>query len=462
MNKKLKITIAIISILYIINYINGKKAVSFIVYNFYHLKPFITSLQGKRVLIVAPHPDDEAISSGGLIQRVEKEGGKIYVLYLTYGDHNEVAFMLDEKRMITTPSLNQKMGQIRRKEAENGMKFIGVPQDHLYFLGFPDNGTLKIWEYYWDNNKPYTVHSLNSNKVPYKNAYKPGAPFTSNAILQEVKDIIKKTHPDIIILPHPYDYNNDHRAAYLFTKLALIELKDLKTPKLYLYLAHHRHWPIPLRYLPYFYLYPPPYIQNLYWRRFELTPEEEINKKRLIYFYRSQFRPKKYYLLSFVRQNELFGEMQDWVLHQGTWINISSRFPLSQKKKDNIKGIQMTIKNNSLILKFTVSRSLFLVKNFSIFIFGTNTEIPFEKMPKVVLEYKFGKKAFIINAHRIVLNDITSTIKGHNLFLSIPLKYLGNPDGFFLGVDEEFMEFSLFHFPWRYIKIENKKIQGYR
>ena len=187
-----------------------------------------------------------------------------------------------------------------------------------------------------------------------------------------------------------------------------------------------------------------------------------MNKKKLIYFYRSQFRPKKYYLFSFVRQNELFGKLQDLILNAGDWINISSHFPTSQKKKDNIKGIQMTIENNSLILKSTVSKPLSLVKNFSIFIFGTKAGFPFERMPKVILEYKLGKKAFIVNARKMVLRDITSTIQGHSLFLSIPLKYLGNPDGFFLGVDEEFMEFSLFHFPWRYIKIENKKIQGYR
>ncbi|MEC3915523.1 PIG-L deacetylase family protein [Nocardia sp. CDC160] len=39
-----------------------------------------------RVLIVAPHPDDEAIGCGGLISRVKREGGQVFVLWMTIAD----------------------------------------------------------------------------------------------------------------------------------------------------------------------------------------------------------------------------------------------------------------------------------------------------------------------------------------------------------------------------------------
>ncbi len=460
MKKKLKIIIIIVSILLIAGYINGKKIVSFIMYNFYNLKPFSTSLQGKRVLIIAPHPDDAAISSAGLIQKVKKSGGEVYVLYLTYGDHNEIAFMLDEKKLITTPSLNRRMGEVRRREAENAMNFAGISESHLYFLGFPDNGTLKIWEFYWNDVKPYKAHSVNSDRVPYKDAYIPDAPFTGHSILQEVKSIISKIKPDIIIMPHPSDYNNDHRAAYLFTKLALLEIKNIKSPDIYLYLAHHRHWPVPLRYIPYFYLYPPLHLQHLYWERLELNYIEERNKRKMINFYRSQFRPKKYYLLSFVRQNELFGKLADLRLKNNKWLDITPQFPAYQKKRDNTKGMHLTIQGSCLILKVHLGKIPSLIKEFRIFLFGTKDGIPFEKMPKTILEYRLGRKTLIVNGKKIPSEDIVTTRKGYNLKISIPLRYLGNPNSFFIGIDEEFMKFSIFHFPWSYVEIENKEVSG--
>src|SRR5262245_15878805 len=39
-----------------------------------------------RLLLVAPHPDDETLGAGGLIQRVQATGGVVKVVYLTDGD----------------------------------------------------------------------------------------------------------------------------------------------------------------------------------------------------------------------------------------------------------------------------------------------------------------------------------------------------------------------------------------
>src|SRR5437660_6708826 len=39
-----------------------------------------------RLLIVAPHPDDEALGAGGLIQRVVAAGGSVRVVLITSGD----------------------------------------------------------------------------------------------------------------------------------------------------------------------------------------------------------------------------------------------------------------------------------------------------------------------------------------------------------------------------------------
>ncbi|MDD5409274.1 MAG: PIG-L family deacetylase, partial [Candidatus Omnitrophica bacterium] len=60
------------------------------------LEPF---KKGERVLILSPHPDDEAIACAGVIQRALEAGAKIKIVYLTNGDHNELAFIVYEKRI---------------------------------------------------------------------------------------------------------------------------------------------------------------------------------------------------------------------------------------------------------------------------------------------------------------------------------------------------------------------------
>ena len=42
-------------------------------------------LSEQRVLVIAPHPDDEVFGCGGLIHRVKRAGGEVYVLFMTVG-----------------------------------------------------------------------------------------------------------------------------------------------------------------------------------------------------------------------------------------------------------------------------------------------------------------------------------------------------------------------------------------
>ena len=42
-------------------------------------------LAGRKVLIISPHPDDEAIGCGGLIMQAKKEKTEVFVLYLAIG-----------------------------------------------------------------------------------------------------------------------------------------------------------------------------------------------------------------------------------------------------------------------------------------------------------------------------------------------------------------------------------------
>ena len=43
------------------------------------------SMFGKRILVLAAHPDDEVVASAATIGRAQTQGAEIFVLYLTHG-----------------------------------------------------------------------------------------------------------------------------------------------------------------------------------------------------------------------------------------------------------------------------------------------------------------------------------------------------------------------------------------
>ena len=48
------------------------------------LEPFLT--KNTRLMVFSPHPDDETLAAGGLIQRVLSLGGSVKVVFMTSGD----------------------------------------------------------------------------------------------------------------------------------------------------------------------------------------------------------------------------------------------------------------------------------------------------------------------------------------------------------------------------------------
>src|SRR5258706_7315768 len=49
-------------------------------------RPMLMVNGDTRLLVVAPHPDDEVLGAGGLMQRVHTARGVVRVVYLTDGD----------------------------------------------------------------------------------------------------------------------------------------------------------------------------------------------------------------------------------------------------------------------------------------------------------------------------------------------------------------------------------------
>ena len=43
------------------------------------------NFKNERLLVISPHADDEILGCGGLISKIKKDGGKVYVLIFNVG-----------------------------------------------------------------------------------------------------------------------------------------------------------------------------------------------------------------------------------------------------------------------------------------------------------------------------------------------------------------------------------------
>jgi LmbE family N-acetylglucosaminyl deacetylase len=407
----------------------------------------ITFDKKDRILILAPHPDDEAIGCAGIIQEALSAGAKIKITYLTNGDHNQVAFIVYDKRLVMRRGEFIHMGQVRKSEAIKAMKLLGLSENDLIFLGYPDFGTFNIFSKFWQAKKPFKSILTRISNVPYKENFSYGAPYAGESILGDLKKVLLDYKPNKIFVSHPADVNVDHKSFYLFLEVALADLTDkIPQPKIYPYLIHCVDWPLPRHYHPELNLEPPRKFLNtqIGWLKFELTPEQLNKKYQAILCYKSQTESSAFYLLAFARKNELFGDYSEIDLDKQvslkekpvSFFGFSGMFASSDvgsmpdldliEKKEG--GVSYAVVDKSLLIRIekpTTRKSKFTTH---IYLFGYSYRTSFTDMPKIRIITKFDKFK-IFDANKIikpegVFMDSSPTVA----ILHIPLQILGNPD----------------------------------
>lgn len=97
-----------------------------------------------RVLVFAPHPDDEALGCGGLIQQAVALGAQVRVIFQTDGDNNPWPQRYVEQRWTIDASCRQRWGARRRLEAVRSLQTLGLQVDAASFFGLPDQGLTRL------------------------------------------------------------------------------------------------------------------------------------------------------------------------------------------------------------------------------------------------------------------------------------------------------------------------------
>ncbi|MDD2679322.1 MAG: PIG-L family deacetylase [Candidatus Omnitrophica bacterium] len=401
-----------------------------------------------RVLILAPHPDDETIACAGIIQKALKGRAEVRVAYLTNGDHNEFAFIVYEKRITFRRTEFIHMGMVRRQEAIDAMRLLGLGQDKLTFLGYPDNGTFAIFSQYWQTGKPFRSFLTRISRVPYKTDLSFGSPYIGESILSDLKKVLLNYKPTKIFVSHPADVNLDHKALYLFLQIALRELRDrIPRAKVYAYLVHSLDWPKPRDYHPELNLKPPESFRNtqIEWSKLDLVPRALWLKYKAVLAYKSQTMVSAFYLLSFARKNELFGDYPEIQLKKQVsskkrppdFFGFSEMFtgarggkeaPRANNPAGNHGEVSYAVVDKYFVIRVAKDKELIRRFSLALDIFGFNRRRPFASMPKIRIKARYEKFIVYDGARQVNPKNIRLHFNADDLILRIPLETLGNPD----------------------------------
>ncbi|MGE5280418.1 MAG: PIG-L deacetylase family protein [Deltaproteobacteria bacterium] len=403
--------------------------------------PAITFDGNDRILVLAPHPDDEILGCGGVIQQARDMGLPLKIVFLTYGDNNQWSFLVYRKHPVLMPGAALEMGLVRYREARQAAAVLGIPPDDLVFLGYPDYRTLEIWRSHWGDAPAARSMLTDVRAVPYDNALRPHAPYKGEEILKDLEAVITDFRPTKIFLSHPADHNADHQALYLFTRVALWDLGGGAAPVLYPYLIHFRNWPVSRGYLPDRDEDAPAGLENaVFWRRFGLSPEETVSNRRAIEKHRSQIRSSRKYLLSFIRADEIFGDFPQVSLREfRSPLNLSRHSPaylgalpeeLIEEEKVLFVGIEeefLTLEDGALVFTLKLSRPVSGKVRLSLAAFGYRSDRPFGRMPKIRVVLRKNSHKVYDQGRTLASSRITVDRTPRRIDIRIPLEVLGDP-----------------------------------
>jgi LmbE family N-acetylglucosaminyl deacetylase len=255
-----------------------------------------------RILVVAPHPDDESLCCAGMLQQARANGAATAVVWITAGDGFELDAIVVARTLWPTAADLRQLGAQRLVEASAAAAELGVPRSRQYFLGYPDRGVAPMMGDYYQRS--YRSKYTGLSAVPYPQAMSPYAGYTGNNLERDLQRVIDQFRPTLVLAAAPQDRHPDHNASGALAR-RLLEQRG-QVDRLRYWIVHAPHWPDPHRYRPEMSLPPPAVATALHWQSLPLTRAQRARKLAALRDHRSQMKVMESFLLSFVRANELF------------------------------------------------------------------------------------------------------------------------------------------------------------
>jgi LmbE family N-acetylglucosaminyl deacetylase len=91
----------------------------------------LAAVAGKRVIVLAAHPDDEVLGVGGLMVRLASQHHEIVLVWATDGEASHPG----------SQTMSQaQLRQTRREESQQAIARLGIIPTSMHHLGLPDGG----------------------------------------------------------------------------------------------------------------------------------------------------------------------------------------------------------------------------------------------------------------------------------------------------------------------------------
>jgi len=272
--------------------------------------PPVSISSDTRLLVIAPHPDDEMLAAGGLMQRVHAARGTVRVVYLTDGDGYPEGVQVEGHIDAPTADDYRGYGRRRRREARTGLETLRLGEAAYTFLSFPDGGLSRLMTKYWSERRTaYRSPFTRLDRPPRAEILVPDTEYRGEDLTQELAQVIDGYRPTTILVPRKEDQHADHCSAWFFTADALGDVQRVR-PDLHVevlnYIIHFDGWPFDdeaEQRLP-----PPSGLRGGVsgWIRFPLTSPEVRLKRAALQKYESQVHVMSWFLNGFARTNEIF------------------------------------------------------------------------------------------------------------------------------------------------------------
>ncbi|MBO7251077.1 MAG: PIG-L family deacetylase [Oscillospiraceae bacterium] len=152
----------------------------------------------RKVMLIVPHQDDELNVLGGVLEEYTRYGSEVYLVFVTNGDY----YGIEDIRAEETLAVAAKMG---------------IPEDHVIYLGYGDD---------WAAGGPHLYNApegqvmtsfigrTETYHTSAKDVWNPGNAYTVENYLADIESVILHYKPEIIFCSD-YDFHIDHKALTL-------------------------------------------------------------------------------------------------------------------------------------------------------------------------------------------------------------------------------------------------------